>query len=354
MGASGESSGFGTGNAPENFADVPNISAGCTSRCGCNVLQRIEETGGRPTPHIEQLALDGRTGNGKRSWPWSGTIHIDPANKQITVTTNMLAINKTAKRLPGYGSYSANELGDDEFRLRASRIPGAIKSWWNAKPYRIRITTAECGTQNFRIMFNPRIYFQTSEISGRKHYDAEIYNVSELNFSEVSSTRKILRLNISQQSTGTDRDSYDSPTAHTDTLEAHEYGHMIGIRDLYYISERRINGASFRFTGDGSGLTELHNDVGIGAISGTSPDAGPHIVRLRSGGTSHGCLMGSAFITGVYPRGYMLPLGHVIQQVTPYKIEAGRSYEVYSCTLRYHPYSLHSGNSKNVSRKPYQ
>ena len=213
-------------------------------------------------------------------------------------------------------------LNDDDFRLRVARIPNSIKSWWNAKPYRIRIITAECGAQDFRIIFNPKIYFSSSEISGRKHYDAEIYNIPTLQFSQVSTERKILRLNVGQQSTGTDRDSYDNPTPQPDTLEAHEYGHMIGIRDLYYLESEQMNGASFRFTGDGSGLTELHNNAGISAVSGTSPDAGNHSVRLVGGGTTHGCLMGSAHKTGVYPRGYMLPLGHVIKQATSYKIES--------------------------------
>ncbi|MDO5642214.1 MAG: hypothetical protein Q4G26_07485 [Paracoccus sp. (in: a-proteobacteria)] len=91
--------GGGGSSGKVDFADVPAISAGCTSRCGCNVLQRIEETGGRPIPDIEQLALDGRTGKGLRSWPWSGTIQIDPNAEQITVTTNVLAVNRTGKNL---------------------------------------------------------------------------------------------------------------------------------------------------------------------------------------------------------------------------------------------------------------
>ncbi|MDO5642213.1 MAG: hypothetical protein Q4G26_07480 [Paracoccus sp. (in: a-proteobacteria)] len=186
----------------------------------------------------------------------------------------------------------------------------------------MRITTQECGAQNFRIMFNPKIYFEASKVSGRKHYDAHIYNIPTLQFSEVSTKSKILRLNIAQNSTGTDRDSYDNPTPQSDTLEAHEYGHMIGIRDLYYLESKQMNGASFRFTGDGSGLTEPHNNAGISAVSGTSPDAGNYSIMLASGGTTHGCLMGSAYQTGVYPRGYMLPLGHVIKQGASYKIES--------------------------------
>ncbi|MET3601901.1 hypothetical protein [Martelella mangrovi] len=170
------------------------------------------------------------------------------ADKKIIVNTKWLMINSTADDTT-YPDTIA--LTDDALKARAERIPRAIAAAWNALPYQISITDEKCGEHLFTVVFNVEIV-----TAGPYHYAVNFVNVKtgngigvkfDANAKGITSGRSYVlsgssraKFNVSDPRTATD----SNPKA--DTLEPHEYGHMLGLIDEYF--EAQFNRGGVRYT----------------------------------------------------------------------------------------------------------
>jgi hypothetical protein len=148
---------------------------------------------------------------------WGAEIMVDGAAKVIYVTTRLSGVNGTrdlsrAKTTPMTDADIAGYYPD---------IVAAIKRVWNAKPYRLDITDDHC-TGSYRVEFNPIF------VPSAAHYEITFYN-------EPFEPNGRSNVNISEGTANFNfGDSRSVKNSRQAKLEAHEYGHMLGLLDEYF------------------------------------------------------------------------------------------------------------------------
>ncbi|WP_154666777.1 zinc metalloprotease [Litoreibacter arenae] len=146
-------------------------------------------------------------------------------------------------------------MNDTQLATRIRSIPAAIARYWNAKPLKLDITDATCGQNIYEIVFDPQIVLAASGARLRGvHYNVEIVNVpmqpAPNPLGPLITGRRVLQgqsyvlgyravFNIGESRSGTDSVSASSRNPQADILEAHEYGHMLGLKDEY--NDARFN-----------------------------------------------------------------------------------------------------------------
>ena len=193
---------------------------------------------------ISQLKFDGVTKNGQKDTAFKAEIIIDSqsADKKVHVTTRIAALNKTSDtaRYPGTVA-----LTDADMAAKVAMIPGAIRSSWNARPYKLRITDSKCGERLYSVKFNAD--FSTSS----PHYTVDFINVPDSvttpDYKSIESSRSYV-LSSSYTAKFNLDDSRSATKSSSDkTLEPHEYGHMIGLKDEYTDQPMDRNGCLYEF-----------------------------------------------------------------------------------------------------------
>ncbi|HAP40624.1 MAG TPA: hypothetical protein DCQ94_12835 [Nitrospira sp.] len=154
---------------------------------------------------------------------------VDGAAKVIYVTTRLSGVNGTRD----LSRANTMPLTDAEIEAYYPKIIAAIRRVWNAKPYRLDITDDHCNA-SYRVEFNPVF------VSSGAHYEITFYNepFEPNGRSNVSISNGTANFNLG--------DSRSVKNSRQAKLEAHEYGHMLGLLDEYF----EFNDVD----GDGDGL----------------------------------------------------------------------------------------------------
>lgn len=235
--------------------------------CGCCSGLIVRDGGHNNTPGnaMKQLAYGGGY-NGQGANPLHSQITIDtyspatssgPGKGRIIITTVMTAINKTA---PTKDRSLSVLIADDVLEKRIHMIPAAISRYWNALPLKLDITDATCGRNIYDIVFDPQITLSRDGKSVRgTHFKVDIVNVPPQPNAPLGypiKGAKILQgqsyvqgqkavFNIGEGRTATDGKSAGRLNPQADIVEAHEYGHMLGLKDEYNDQQRNRGGVDY-------------------------------------------------------------------------------------------------------------
>ena len=236
--------------------------------CGCCNGLIVRDGGHNNTPGnaMKQLAYGGGH-NGQGANPLHSKITIDtyspatssgPGKGRIIITTVMTAINKT---VPTTKRTLSVQLEDDALEKRIHMIPAAISRYWNALPLKLDITDATCGRNIYDIVFDPQITLSRDGKSVRgTHFTVEIVNVppqpGQPLGPEIRDGSGILQgqsyvqgksavFNIGEGRTATDSKAAGMLNPQADIVEAHEYGHMLGLKDEYNDHARNRGGVEY-------------------------------------------------------------------------------------------------------------
>lgn len=193
---------------------------------------------------ISQLKFDGTTKNGQQDTAFKAEIIIDSqsADKKVHVLTRLAALNKTSDtaRYPGTVAIT-----DEDMRTRIANIPAAIRSAWNARPYKLRITDSKCGERLYSVKFN--VDFSASS----PHYTVDFINVPDTvttpDYKSIASNRSYVLPSSYTAKFNLDDSRSATKSASAKTLEPHEYGHMIGLKDEYTDEKMDRNGCIYEF-----------------------------------------------------------------------------------------------------------
>lgn len=209
-------------------------SSSASAAC-CDCVYRKDGIHGS-SGKISQLKFDGVTKNGQKDTAFKAEIIVDSqsADKKVYVLTRMSALNRTTDtaRYPG-----TVEIKGEDIKTKISTIPAAIRSAWNARPYKLRITDSKCGERQYSVKFDP------SFSASSPHYTVDFVNVP------MSVTTPDYRGIESYR-------SYVLPSSYTAKFNLgesrsatvpHEYGHMIGLKDEYTDKGQDRNGCIYEF-----------------------------------------------------------------------------------------------------------
>ena len=205
--------------------------------CSCKVY--LDKKFEYPANALRQKRNSGSSAAGTlhpaRGDKWGAEVMVDGTAKVIYVTTRLSGVNGT-RDLSRAGT---NPLDNDKLAEYYPKIVAAIRQVWNAKPYRLDITDDHC-SGSYRVEFNPVF------VSSGAHYEITFHNepFDPNGRSSVSISNGTAEFNL-----GDSRSVMNMARA---KLEAHEYGHMLGLLDEYF-ELRDIDG-----DGDGLDLIEYN------------------------------------------------------------------------------------------------
>jgi hypothetical protein len=226
---------------PQEVTQVRNQAAGvCASCCKIAVKRsgRFNSTG-----KIQQLRADGVTPNGQNDSPWTGEVSVvsDGSSGDVTVSHRLKAVNNTADATSYPGTTAVS---DADFATKIAKIPPAIERAWNAPAWKLKITDAKCGERLFAVKFVVHM------VASDNHYSLNFVNVPGMgeanDVSGVSSGRSYIlppdrgKFNLGDSRTAADETDDES-------LEAHEFGHMLGLKDEYKDVPMDRGGVKYEF-----------------------------------------------------------------------------------------------------------
>lgn len=193
---------------------------------------------------ISQIKFDGATKNGQKDTAFKAEIIIDSqaADKKVHVLTRMAAVNRTSDtaRYPG-----TLAMTDTDMQAKVAMIPAAIRRAWNARPYKLKITDSKCGERLYDVNFNPS--FSTSY----PHYQIDFINVPDAvvtpDYKSIASSRSYVLPSSYMAKFNLDDSRSATQPSSANTLEPHEYGHMIGLKDEYTDPKMDRNGCIYEF-----------------------------------------------------------------------------------------------------------
>ncbi|AGT11031.1 hypothetical protein [Paracoccus aminophilus] len=209
----------------------------------CDCVYRKDGIHG-PSGKISQLRFDGVTKNGQSDTGFKAEIIIDSqsADKKVYVSTRMKAVNKTADtaRYP-----STVALSDADLTTAIANIPASIRAAWNARPYKLKITDSKCGERLYTVTFNATF----TEAS--PHYAVDFMNVpmtvTTPDYKSLESWRSYVLPSSYTAKFNIDDSRSATKSSGDKTLEPHEYGHMIGLKDEYTDEPADRNGCIYEF-----------------------------------------------------------------------------------------------------------
>lgn len=215
--------------------------------CECKVFQEGPFT--RKANSLRQKTNPASTTPGAlkpdRADAWRAEILIDGLEKKIYVTTRLAGVNMMATR----STPEAKRMTDAQMQALYPDIVDAIRNCWNAIPYKLEIEDNKCKAI-YTVEFNP-VFFLPNP-----HYTISFYNVdfdAQMGRSAVGITDGTAHFNF-----GDSRSVIGN--SKPGRLEAHEYGHMLGLLDEYF-EFHDINK-------DGDGLDLTWKDKATGVRSG--------------------------------------------------------------------------------------
>ncbi len=251
-------------STPEDLTGVRDLSNSAKKAC-CECVYRKD---GEHTKSgkIKQLQFDGVTPNGETDTTFKAEIIIDSASavKAVHVTTRLLARNKTTDtaRYP-----TTVEIAAADFPARIAPLPAAISAAWNARPYRLKITDSKCGERTYEVKFNATF------VASDEHFKVDFINVAGMGTVDDYKKVKVGRSYVlpgsylAKFNLGDTRSASD--TGGGSTLEPHEYGHMLGLKDEYKDAGFNRNGCEYEFF-DGTKQTVSANGELMGSMTTTS------------------------------------------------------------------------------------
>ena len=199
----------------------PANSSGVRACCSCVILKdkifEVPAIALRQRHHPKSTMASSLKSSEKR--PWGAEIMIDGTAGVIYVTHRLLGVNYTGKK-----DISGNILlMEAKLQSYFPAIIQSIRKVWNAKPYRLEITDTKCH-KSYRVEFNP--VFVTSN----PHFTIAFIN------SPFKPDGRSSVLSSAKNGTATFNlnDSRSVKRAGSRAiLEAHEFGHMLGLNDEY-------------------------------------------------------------------------------------------------------------------------
>ncbi|UQA63189.1 hypothetical protein [Polyangium aurulentum] len=227
---------------PEDITQLRNRAANATPGC-CTCAYRKSGRFGSFNK-IHQLRADGVTPNGQNDSSWKGEVIVesDGTSGTVTVYHGIKALNKTSDT----GSYPDTvPMNNEDLAARIAKIPPAIERAWNARPYRLKITDAQCGERLFVVTFIVQI------VTSGEHFTIDFVNVPGMGTANdvrgiLSGRSYILPPDRGKFNLGDPRTASDN-NASQDCLEPHEYGHMIGLKDEYLDVPHDRGGVKYEF-----------------------------------------------------------------------------------------------------------
>lgn len=249
------------GRSRSEFAPAP-TAATCRANCGCNEIYKARNpfTDRDVCDWTHQL-INGEPSR-REGRPWNSDVYLDMPNKQITVTTKMLARNITGDYHGGYPSL-ARRISAEDFDSLPRTVAQGISNWWNGKPYRIRMKVRDCGEDIYKIHFNPRFL-----MDGETGHHYEIFFFYILKTPETERTIPHPRHNAAIfQSFASSENGYayfnlaDERSVTRGggiTLEPHEFGHLLGLLDAYYVPGKGYTGVQYRINGTQNEIVTRH------------------------------------------------------------------------------------------------
>ena len=246
--------------SPEQLTGLRNEAASAVAGCcQCAVRKDGQQAA---SGKIAQLRADGTTPNGQSDSKWTGEVIVnaDRAKGNVYVITMMRVINKTADTTTYPGTRT---LTDAVVNERSTKIPPAVRKAWNTRPYRLKITDDVCGERDFKVEFNVEM------VSSGGHYEVDFVNVDGMGTQNdplgIKSGRSyVLPPDRAKFNLGDSRSATDNSGA--STLEPHEYGHMIGLKDEYHDEAANRGGCRYTFP-DGSTEAVGANGELMGSMS---------------------------------------------------------------------------------------
>jgi len=245
---------------PVDITQLRNRAASATPGC-CTCAYRKSGRFGSFNK-IHQLRADGVTPNGQRDSSWMGEVIVesDGTRGTVTVFTAIKALNKTSDTT-SYPETTA--LNEEDIAARIAKIPPAIERAWNARPYRLKITDAQCGERLFDVIFIVRM------VQSGEHFTIDFVNVPGMGTTEdvrrIQTGRSyIIPPDRGKFNLGDPRSASDNNASY-DCLEPHEYGHMIGLKDEYLDVPHDRGGVKYEFP-DGTRETVTSHDELMGIM----------------------------------------------------------------------------------------
>lgn len=231
-------------NAARGAARPANTSA-VRACCACNVY--LDQQFDYPSNALRQRHDPSSTQAGAvkpdRDDKWGAEVLIDGTAKVIYVTTRFAGVNNTTDR----SRAGTAPLTDNELANYYPDIVAAIRRVWNANPYRLDIKDDHCDA-SYRVEFNP--IFDASN----PHFIIDFYNEP---FEPDGRSNVAISAGKAKFNLGDRRSVKNSRNA---KLEAHEYGHMLGLLDEYF----EFNDLD----GDGDGLDLVEYQLGTTTPTG--------------------------------------------------------------------------------------
>ncbi|MEP3348057.1 MAG: hypothetical protein ABJN34_03600 [Litoreibacter sp.] len=250
--------------SPEELTGLRDQAASATAGC-CTCVFRKDGTHG-PSGKLAQMKADGTTPNGTKDNAFKAEILIDQGGspKTIHVVTRLKAVNATADtaRYPDTAT-----LTDEVLANRVAAIPGAIRSAWNAKPYKLKVTDSKCGENTFTVKFDAPM------VTSSHHYSLDFVNVIDAatnnmgandDYKGIKSGRSYI-LPSSFKGKFNLADNRSATNGGTTELEPHEHGHMIGLRDEYHDVALDRGGVQYEFF-DGTKTLHASNTQLMGTM----------------------------------------------------------------------------------------
>lgn len=236
---------------PDELTGLRTQSASAIAGCCTCVFRKDGKHG--PFKKIVQLKKDGVTPNKQYDNAFKAEIFIDgaAANRQVTVLTRLVALNATADtaRYPGTIALEAAD-----FAKKLEKIPPAIEAAWNARPYKLKVTDTTCGERTFNVQFNVNL------TPSSEHFTVDFVNVPATSEDPKWVDYKRDQSWRSQVNPGSNSAKFNLADVRSatnagggSTLEPHEYGHMIGLKDEYRDDAKDRNGCHYTFF---NGITE--------------------------------------------------------------------------------------------------
>ena len=221
-----------------------------SGRAGCCTCSFVKSGRFGSFNKLTQYMYDGVTPNGQGDIPWTAEVFVasDGTAGQVTVFQKHKVVNKTADT----ASYpDTRPVSDEDLKAMVAKIPEAIARAWNGRAYKLKITDRRCGERLFDVRF------VVSMVETEGHYTLHFVNVPGMGTAPdvrgVLSGRSYIispnqgKFNLGDYRTATNND-------HDESLEVHEFGHMIGLIDEYPDQGFNRGGVRYLFP---DGTTEM-------------------------------------------------------------------------------------------------
>lgn len=297
------------GSSADDVAGGTNQPRGSLCSCCSTVIRgnadrRYTVAGIAQMRHQDSI-LAGQVG--RRGPVWKSAVTIDQPQRIIQVRTDLGAVNATGRTSHYPGTQA---ISNDRLNAELAAIKGAIERAWN-KPYTMVIVDDKCGEQRFVVQFvaNLRV------VSGTwGHYTIDFINVPGTNNALVDRGGiASWRSWVQQEAFRAKFNLADARSASSfgsnrgDTLEPHEYGHMLGLWDEY------VEFRDYNQDGDGTDRVNVNGvtrwEIDRGGVKYDYPNGADEFAR------ANGELMASMRHRRARPARYSISVQFAVKEI---------------------------------------